>query len=61
MEIIGEGSAQGIRCHLKFLPYSYFSKDTQRKVTGVVENANGKVLNLVKLVFEHHSHKFDYL
>ncbi|XP_077298811.1 oxysterol binding protein isoform X2 [Arctopsyche grandis] len=42
MEITGEGAASGIRCHLKYLPYSYFSKDTQRKVTGLVENPNGK-------------------
>ncbi|XP_077574822.1 oxysterol-binding protein 1-like [Stigmatopora nigra] len=32
----------GDRCHLKFSPYSYFSRDVQRKVTGVVTDAEGK-------------------
>lgn len=50
MEITGEGAASGIRCHLKYLPYSYFSKDTQRKVTGLVENPNGKVFNIHMLI-----------
>uniref|UniRef100_A0A452UN30 Oxysterol-binding protein n=1 Tax=Ursus maritimus TaxID=29073 RepID=A0A452UN30_URSMA len=30
------------RCQLKFLPYSYFSKDVARKVTGVVSDSQGK-------------------
>ncbi|XP_049644736.1 oxysterol-binding protein 2 isoform X2 [Suncus etruscus] len=30
------------RCQLKFLPYSYFSKDVARKVTGVVSDSLGK-------------------
>ncbi|XP_037366794.1 oxysterol-binding protein 2 isoform X2 [Talpa occidentalis] len=30
------------RCQLKFLPYSYFSKDVARKVTGVVSDNQGK-------------------
>ncbi|XP_012376223.2 oxysterol-binding protein 2 isoform X2 [Dasypus novemcinctus] len=29
-------------CQLKFLPYSYFSKETARKVTGVVSDSQGK-------------------
>ncbi|XP_046901137.1 oxysterol-binding protein 2 [Hypomesus transpacificus] len=28
-------------CHLKFSPYSYFSRDVPRKVTGVVANSEG--------------------
>ncbi|XP_054936529.1 oxysterol-binding protein 2 isoform X2 [Physeter macrocephalus] len=30
------------RCQLKFLPYSYFSKEVARKVTGVVSDSQGK-------------------
>ncbi|KAK2497367.1 hypothetical protein MC885_017609 [Smutsia gigantea] len=30
------------RCQLKFLPYSYFSKEGARKVTGVVSDSQGK-------------------
>ncbi|CAM9337687.1 unnamed protein product [Lampetra planeri] len=32
----------GDRCHLKFAPYSYFSRDVPRKVTGVVTDNDGK-------------------
>ncbi|MEQ2288867.1 Oxysterol-binding protein 2, partial [Ameca splendens] len=32
----------GDRCHLKFAPYSYFSRDVARKVTGVVMDKAGK-------------------
>uniref|UniRef100_G3PXR0 Oxysterol-binding protein n=1 Tax=Gasterosteus aculeatus aculeatus TaxID=481459 RepID=G3PXR0_GASAC len=32
----------GDRCHLKFAPYSYFSRDVPRKVTGVVTDKEGK-------------------
>ncbi|XP_037328195.2 oxysterol-binding protein 1-like isoform X10 [Pungitius pungitius] len=32
----------GDRCHLKFAPYSYFSRDVPRKVTGVVMDKEGK-------------------
>uniref|UniRef100_A0A667Y7F5 Oxysterol-binding protein n=1 Tax=Myripristis murdjan TaxID=586833 RepID=A0A667Y7F5_9TELE len=32
----------GDRCHLKFVPYSYFSRDVARKVTGVVMDKDGK-------------------
>ncbi|KAF7225426.1 transcript variant X2 [Nothobranchius furzeri] len=32
----------GDRCHLKFTPYSYFSRDVPRKVTGVVTDKDGK-------------------
>uniref|UniRef100_A0A3B4B5F2 Oxysterol-binding protein n=1 Tax=Periophthalmus magnuspinnatus TaxID=409849 RepID=A0A3B4B5F2_9GOBI len=32
----------GDRCHLKFTPYSYFSRDVPRKVSGVVTDKDGK-------------------
>ncbi|KAG1705475.1 Oxysterol-binding protein 1 [Nymphon striatum] len=31
----------GDKCHLRFIPYSYFSRDIPRKVTGVVANKDG--------------------
>nr|XP_031832165.1 oxysterol-binding protein 1 isoform X1 [Nomia melanderi] len=34
---------EGIKCHLKYTPYSYFSRDSQRKVKGVVMNSNNEV------------------
>ncbi|XP_011144778.1 oxysterol-binding protein 1 isoform X4 [Harpegnathos saltator] len=34
---------EGIKCHLKYIPYSYFSRDSQRKVKGVVMNSNKEV------------------
>ncbi|KZS07572.1 Oxysterol-binding protein 1 [Daphnia magna] len=33
----------GDKCHLKFIPYSYFSRETQRKVTGAVMTRDGSV------------------
>lgn len=30
----------GDRCHLKYTPYSYFSRDTPRKVTGVITDSS---------------------
>lgn len=43
MEITGRGSALGIKCHLKYIPYSYFTRDSQRRVKGVVMDASGSV------------------
>ncbi|XP_076644474.1 oxysterol binding protein isoform X2 [Halictus rubicundus] len=34
---------EGITCHLKYTPYSYFSRDSQRKVKGVVMNSSNEV------------------
>lgn len=34
---------EGIKCHLKYTPYSYFSRDSQRTVKGVVMNSNNEV------------------
>ncbi|KAF7287694.1 oxysterol binding protein isoform X2 [Rhynchophorus ferrugineus] len=43
MEIIGKGAATGINCQLKYIPYSYFTRDSQRRVKGVVmDNGNVK-------------------
>jgi oxysterol-binding protein 1 len=43
MEIIGEKSAKGYKCHLKYLPYSYFTRDSQRRVKGVVMDPQKQV------------------
>lgn len=43
MEIIGKGASAGINCQLKYIPYSYFTRDSQRRVKGVVmDNGNVK-------------------
>lgn len=44
MEIIGENTAKGLKCHLKYFPYSYFTKETQRRVKGVVMNSGAQVM-----------------
>ncbi|XP_043289479.1 oxysterol-binding protein 1 isoform X2 [Venturia canescens] len=41
MDIINH--KEGIKCHLKYIPYSYFSRDSQRKVKGVVMNSSKEV------------------
>ncbi|KAG7303494.1 hypothetical protein JYU34_012018 [Plutella xylostella] len=42
MDIVGEGgAAAGYVAHLKYLPYGYFSKESQRKVTGVIKDPQG--------------------
>lgn len=43
MDIIGENGAKGLKCHLKYIPYSYFTRDTQRKVKGLVMNSDSQV------------------
>lgn len=42
MNIVGRNSAKGYKCHLKYIPYSYFSKDSQRKVKGVISDRDGQ-------------------
>lgn len=42
MEIVGKGNAAGIKCHMKFIPYSYFSKESQRRVKGAVLDTNDR-------------------
>ena len=46
MEIINH--KQGVKCHLKYIPYSYFSRDSQRKVKGVVLDSNDEVKYVVQ-------------
>jgi oxysterol-binding protein 1 len=43
MEIIGQSAAQGYKCHLKYLPYSYFTRDSQRRIKGVVMDPQKQV------------------
>lgn len=43
MEIIGLNSSAGIKCHLKYIPYSYFSREQQRRVKGVIMNRQNEV------------------
>jgi hypothetical protein len=34
---------EGVKCHLKYIPYSYFTRDIQRKVKGCVMDHDGSV------------------
>lgn len=43
MDIVGKNTASGINCHLKYIPYSYFTRETQRKVKGVIMDRSGQV------------------
>lgn len=38
MEIVNHKN--GNKCHIKYIPYSYFSRDSQRKVKGIVMDPN---------------------
>ncbi|KAH8388300.1 hypothetical protein KR093_003007, partial [Drosophila rubida] len=42
MEIKGSNAAEGIKCILNFVPYSYFSKEIQRTVKGIVFDRNNE-------------------
>ncbi|KAH8365054.1 hypothetical protein KR200_009801 [Drosophila serrata] len=48
MEIKGSQAAEGHKCVLNFVPYSYFSRDVQRLVKGVVMNPNNEVKWVVR-------------
>ncbi|XP_068158031.1 oxysterol-binding protein 1 [Drosophila tropicalis] len=48
MEIEGTNAAQGIKCILNYIPYSYFSREVQRSVKGVVMNGNNEVKWVVR-------------
>uniref|UniRef100_A0A0A9W5Q0 Oxysterol-binding protein 1 n=1 Tax=Lygus hesperus TaxID=30085 RepID=A0A0A9W5Q0_LYGHE len=37
----------GYKCHLSYIPYSYFNREAQRKVKGYVSNDKGEVLWIV--------------
>lgn len=43
MEIKGLNEASGFKCILKYIPYSYFSREVQRRVKGFVMNREGEV------------------
>ncbi|KFD65521.1 hypothetical protein M514_01429 [Trichuris suis] len=47
-EMTIEEKKYGVKCHLKYIPYSYFSKDTPRRVTGVVTDKEGTVHWMLK-------------
>lgn len=53
MEIVGENSAQGYKCHLKYLPYSYFTRDTQRRIKGVVMDPVKQVKWVLNGTWDH--------
>lgn len=48
MEIVGSNAAQGHKCILNYIPYSYFSKEVQRSVKGIVLNPNNEVKWVVR-------------
>ncbi|KAH8406978.1 hypothetical protein KR222_002140, partial [Zaprionus bogoriensis] len=48
MEIVGSNTAQGNKCILNYIPYSYFSREVQRCVKGRVINRNNEVKWLVR-------------
>ncbi|KAH8251945.1 hypothetical protein KR038_011766 [Drosophila bunnanda] len=48
MEIKGSQAAEGHKCVLNFVPYSYFSRDVQRLVKGVVINKKNEVKWVVR-------------
>ncbi|XP_039948871.1 oxysterol-binding protein 1 [Bactrocera neohumeralis] len=43
MEIRGLNAASGLTCHLKYIAYSYFSREQQRRVKGVIMDRNKEV------------------
>lgn len=55
MEIIGKKKAEGIKCHLKYVPYSYFNRDSQRRVKGAVTDASGSVKWIINGEFNNYS------
>ncbi|KAJ8956395.1 hypothetical protein NQ318_015133 [Aromia moschata] len=54
MEITGKGPAAGIKCHLKYIPYSYFTRDSQRRVKGVVMDDTGSVKWIINGTWDDH-------
>ncbi|XP_030371516.1 oxysterol-binding protein 1 [Scaptodrosophila lebanonensis] len=48
MEIVGSNAAEGNKCVLNFIPYSYFSREVQRSVKGVVINRKNEVKFVVR-------------
>ncbi|KAH8407179.1 hypothetical protein KR222_009978 [Zaprionus bogoriensis] len=48
MEIVGSNAAQGNKCILNYIPYSYFSREVQRSVKGFVINRDKEVKWVVR-------------
>ncbi|EDW16470.1 oxysterol-binding protein 1 [Drosophila mojavensis] len=48
MEIVGSNAAHGNKCILNYKPYSYFSREVQRSVKGVVINRNNEAKWVVR-------------
>ena len=46
-------------CKLKYFPYSYFSKDVPRKVTGVITDANSQARWVLTGMIEYFISKFN--
>ncbi|ALC46440.1 Osbp, partial [Drosophila busckii] len=46
--IEGSNEAQGNKCILNYIPYSYFSREVQRSVKGIVMNRNNEVKWVVR-------------
>ncbi|XP_015787070.1 oxysterol-binding protein 2 [Tetranychus urticae] len=44
----------GDRCILKFVPYSYFSRDVQRKVTGKIIDSKGETKWILQGIWDDH-------
>lgn len=52
-EIIGQNKAKGLKCHLKYIPYSYFTRDAQRKVKGVIMNEDNEVKWVLRGIWDN--------
>jgi hypothetical protein len=50
-----ENHKTGDKCHLKYIPYSYFSRETPRKVTGFVSDQSGTVRWVVQATWDEHA------
>jgi len=53
-EMTIENHKTGDKCHLKYIPYSYFSRDTPRKVTGIVTDKTGNVRWVIQGTWDDH-------
>ncbi|XP_055847100.1 oxysterol-binding protein 1 isoform X1 [Episyrphus balteatus] len=52
-EIIGQNKAKGLKCHLKYIPYSYFTRDAQRKVKGIIMNEENEVKWVLRGIWDN--------
>ncbi|XP_054717712.1 oxysterol-binding protein 1-like [Uloborus diversus] len=51
MEIVNHHTED--KCHLRFIPYSYFSREVPRKVTGVVTDPEGSAKFVLQGTWDH--------